>query len=140
MVANFTRYIFLEFEKNHITSIFLSTSERLFLNIPETRASAFMKFYIFRFLLLLFRDRTYYEGFVYLLALFQILKHKGRHKIPFPSTVTGLRIVNLFEIVFDISCFFLSRICLMSSENPFSSFDVLRTLIFQKNTFWLRFL
>ena len=44
MVANFTRYIFLEFEKIFRTSIFLSTSEGLLLNIPETRSSLLWSF------------------------------------------------------------------------------------------------
>ena len=39
MKANFTRYIFLEFGKIFRTSIFLSTSEVLLLNIPEARSS-----------------------------------------------------------------------------------------------------
>ena len=38
MVANFTRYILLEFEKIFRTSIFLSTSEGLLLNILGTRS------------------------------------------------------------------------------------------------------
>ena len=38
-VANFMRYIFLGFEKIFRTNIFLSTSEGLLLNIPETRLS-----------------------------------------------------------------------------------------------------
>ena len=37
MVANFTRYIFLEFKKIFRTNIFVSTSEVLLLNISETR-------------------------------------------------------------------------------------------------------
>ena len=39
MAVNFTRYIFLEFKKIFTTSIFLSNSKRLLLNIPETRSS-----------------------------------------------------------------------------------------------------
>ena len=39
IVANFTRYIFSEFEKMFRTSIFLSTSEGLLLNIPKRRSS-----------------------------------------------------------------------------------------------------
>ena len=39
MVANFMRNIFLEFEKRFRTSIFLSASEGLLLNIPETSSS-----------------------------------------------------------------------------------------------------
>ena len=46
MVAIFTRYIFLEFEKIFRTSIFLSTSERLLLNITETR-SLLLRSFIF---------------------------------------------------------------------------------------------
>ena len=42
-------YIFLEFEKMFRTSIFLSTSEGLLLNIPETRSSVL---WIFHFSLL----------------------------------------------------------------------------------------
>ena len=52
VVANVTRYISLEFEKNLRTIIFLSTPEGLLLNIPETRLFAFMKFYTFHFSLL----------------------------------------------------------------------------------------
>ena len=43
-MVNFTRYIFLEFEKIFRTSIFLSTSEGLLLNIPETRSSLLWSF------------------------------------------------------------------------------------------------
>ena len=38
MVGNFMRYIFVEFEKIFRTSIFLTTSEGLPLNIPGTRS------------------------------------------------------------------------------------------------------
>ena len=97
MVVNFTRYIFLVFKKIFTTSIFLSNSKRLLLNIPETRSSA----------------------------------------IKFSSTLTDLRIVNLFEIKFNISYYF--HVLVHVFRKPFSSSDILRPLTFWNNSRWMCF-
>ena len=85
---------FLGISKNIFkTSIFLSTSEGLFLIISGIRSSTSMKFFIFHFSLLLFIGGCFLKRlFTYWLRIhklclrtrvaLQILSHKARHKIP----------------------------------------------------------
>ena len=67
MVANFTKYIFLEFEKISGSSIFLTTSEGLLLNIPQTRSS--LLWIIVNFSLFYFRDNVQKQLFA---AVFKV--------------------------------------------------------------------